>query len=107
MPIKKVEKTGVYRAKNGHAVYLQEGQPIADTVLDNYEFDGAGTKDFAMQPESSYFGGIQDAPQNQKAEDTWSGRMVKGAPENKAMKAPGDTKSDAALADDAAKDKKS
>lgn len=106
MPVKKIEKTGVYRAKDGHALYLQKGATPGEGVTDHYAYDAAATEDYVAFPEGVYFHGVQDAPQDQKAEDTWSGRMVSGAPENKAMKGPADNRTDADLAADADKSKK-
>lgn len=106
MPVKKVPKSGVYRAKSGHATYLQEGAEVDADLLDNYSFDGEATEKRGQESEPDYFRTVRDAPQNQPAEDTFSGRMVSGAPENKAMSRSAGQKADSELADDAAKGKK-
>lgn len=101
-----VKKTGVYRAKDGTAIYLNEGDPVPAHVMGQVAFDAEGTKDFtAPAQETDLFSYVTDAPQNQRAEDTWSDkRMVAGAPENKAMPvASAENRSDADLADAAAK----
>lgn len=98
MAMKKVDKTGVYRSADGHAVYLTEGAMADERMLKDYSLDSQASTDFGKEPERSYFGGVQDAPQDQKAEETWSDkRMVPGAPENR-MEAPAENRSDADLA---------
>ena len=105
MATRKVEKTGVYRDKNGNAVYLVEGAMVDETVLANAELDAAASKDYVSAPEPDYFGRIVDAPQDQKAEDTWSGRNAGPSPENR-MEQPAENRSDAEMAAAAAKAKK-
>lgn len=110
MDLKRVEKTGVYRYPDGSSVYLTEGTNVDARVLKDAKLDGKASKEWNAEPERNYFGTLQDAPQDQKAEETWSDkRMVAGAPENKAMPAPetksdkpNDQKTDADLAKDAA-----
>lgn len=87
MPTKKVEKGGVYRHKDGTAVYLSEGAEVEESLLDGLSLDSGATEKRAKEAEPAFALGIQDAPQNQPAEETWSGRMVSGAPENKAAPA--------------------
>lgn len=100
----RIDKTGVYRHKDGTAVYLVEGQSYPDDVMKSLEYDGGATKERTEAREPDRFGFVTNAPQDQKPEDTWSsGRMVRGAPENKAMGGAAEQKSDAQLADDAAK----
>jgi hypothetical protein len=102
MALKRVEKTGVYRYEDGSSVYLTEGSDVDERVLQGAKLDKAASKEWNAEPERYYFGTIQDAPQDQPAEETWSDkRSVPGAPENKAMP-PVDQRSDADLAADAA-----
>lgn len=99
MVTKKVEKSGVYRNKAGHAVYLAEGQDVDERMLADYSLDGEATKEREKPVERSFFGGVVDAPQDAPQEQ----RMQPGAPENKAMGGPTQQKTDAELADAAAK----
>jgi hypothetical protein len=101
----KIERTGVYRHADGTAVYLVEGEDFSADMLKQLNYDAEASKSRLEEREPDRFGWVANAPQDQKAEDTWSGRMVSGAPENKAMTASPEVKSDAALADDAAKKK--
>lgn len=94
----KVEKTGVYRNDAGHAVYLAEGAQVDEAVLKGYTLDAEASKDYGKEAERPYFGGVQDAPQDQKAEDTWSSRSAGPAPENRMQPAPSENRSDADLA---------
>jgi hypothetical protein len=80
MPTKKVEKGGVYRAKNGTALYLAEGAQVEEEVLAGLTLDqGATDKRNAPRDDAVYLGGTRDVPQD---------RMVSGAPENKAAPPP-------------------
>ena len=104
MALKKVEKSGVYRYSDGSAVFLTEGATVDERVLADAEHDAGATKDFGAEREPSYGGTVFDAPQNQPAEETWSDtRAIAGAPENKAMSAPAEQKTDADLAASKAK----
>jgi hypothetical protein len=98
MAMKKVDKTGVYRSKDGHAVYLTEGSMADERMLKDYSLDAEASTDFGKESERSYFGGVQDAPANQKAEDTWSSRSAGPAPENRMEPAPSENRSDTDLA---------
>lgn len=102
MAMKKVEKTGVYRGADGHAVYLTEGTMADERMLKDYSLDADASKDFGSEAERPYFGGVQDAPASQNAEDTWSSRSAGPAPENR-MEAPAENRSDADLAAGATK----
>jgi hypothetical protein len=97
----KVETSGVYRdSETGHAMYLAEGNEVSDEFLARYSLDQAATDEHAAPPEGGYLNrGVTDAPQDREPE----ARGLKGAPENKAMSQPGETKTDAQLAADAAK----
>lgn len=101
--VRTVDKTGVYRAKDGTGIYLNQGDAVAAHVWDQVSYDADGTKDFnAPAQETDLFSFVKDAPQNQKAEDTWSDkRMVPGAPENR-MEPPVANRTDAELASDSA-----
>ena len=105
MATKKVEKGGVYRHQDGTAVYLAEGARVEEALLGSLTHDAGATEQRAVEREPAFRLGVTDAPQSQKAEDTYSGRMVSGAPENKAMGRASGQKSDGELADDAAKGK--
>lgn len=85
----KVEKSGVYRAKDGSAFYLAEGAQVDEAVLDGLKLDqGATDERNAPRDEAVYLGGVRDAPQDVDAKATITTRaMVGGAPENKAAPA--------------------
>lgn len=99
MGTKKVEKTGVYRNKAGHSVFLRAGEQANEALLADYEFDGSASKDYAKEPERSYFSSVNDAPQNAPKQ-----RAEKPA-ENRA-EPPLENRSDAELAAAAAKSDK-
>lgn len=98
MATKKVEKTGVYRNKAGHSVFLRAGEQANEALLAEYEFDGGASKDYAKEPERSYFSSVNDAPQNAE-------QRAEKPVENRA-EPPVENRSDAELAAEAAKGKK-
>ena len=99
MPTRKVEKTGVYRNKAGHSVFLRAGEQANEALLADYEFDGSASREYAKEPERSYFSSVNDAPQDRPKQ-----RADRPA-ENRA-EPPLENRSDAELAADAATDKK-
>lgn len=62
----KVKKSGVYRNKAGHAMYLNKDSDVPKVVLEDYSFDADGTKerDQAPERERSFFGAVHDAGQD-------------------------------------------
>lgn len=98
MATKKVEKTGVYRNEAGHSVFLRAGEQANEALLAEYKLDAGASKDYAKEPERSYFSSVNDAPQNapkQRAEPPVENRA----------EPPVENRSDAELAADAAKAK--
>jgi hypothetical protein len=97
--VRTVDKTGVYRAKDGTGIYLNQGDPVAQHVWDQVTYDAEGTEAHnAPATETDLFSYSKQAPQDQKATDTWSDkRMVPAAPENR-METPAQNRSDADLA---------
>ena len=100
--MKRVEETGVYRAKDGSAVYLAEGTMVDDAVLADLSHDAAATEENAKPAERGFSPtGTRDAEQDVDAKSTIVTRAMSAAPENKAM--PPAEQKDAELADAAAK----
>lgn len=97
MATKKVEKTGVYRNQAGHSVFLRAGEQANEALLADYKLDESASKDYAKEPERSYFSSVNDAPQ-----DAPKQRAQKPA-ENRA-EPPLENRSDAELAADAVKE---
>lgn len=95
MATKRVEKTGVYRNDAGHSVFLREGEQASEVLLAEYKFDGAASKDYAKEPERSYFSSVVDAPQDRE-------ERAEQPAENR-MEPPVENRSDAALAASAVK----
>jgi hypothetical protein len=90
-----VDKTGVYRAKDGTGIYLNEGDAVAQHVWDQVTYDEEGTKAYtAPAAETDLFSYVQ-APA--KPEER------KEQPVENRMEPPVANRSDAELAADAAK----
>lgn len=96
---KKVEKTGVYRHKSGHGVFLKSGEMTTDEIMRDYKYDEKATKERENPAERGAFSHVTDAPQDRDE------RSEGAAPENR-MERPVQNRTDADLAAEAAKDKK-
>lgn len=106
MATKTIPATGVYRNQAGHSVFLRKGEQASEALLADYKLDESASKEYAQEPERSYFSSVVDAPQDQ-------GKAVKASAEERAeppvenrMDPPVENRSDADLAASAAKGSK-